>query len=232
MTSAGTAANRTVLLGGGVLLLGAGTALLAAGLRGAGALPATVEDALAPADGIVAWSGAWGLDLPGTGFVPLWAIVEIAVALLLVVLLVAFLLTRRSRRERTVLRLPGERGATAVDRSVAEELLAAPLAERADVLAARVTSRKVGLGIALGLAVTPRSGAALGALLAAVDHVVQEWDALSGTRLPLVVHIADRGWRELFRSRQRMRRSLAAGQATAPRERTSTKTSTPTVGVV
>lgn len=232
MTSAGTMANRTVLLGGGVLLLCGGGALLATGLRNAGALPAVVDDALAPADALVAWSGARGLDIPGTGFVPLWAIVGLAVAVLLVLLLAAFLLTRRPRRERTVLRLVGERGATAVDRSVAEELLAAPLSERADVLTARVTSRKVGREVALGVVVTPRQGAALGAVLAAVDAVAQEWDALTGTRMPLVVHIADRGWRELFRSRQRMRRALAADQTAAPNERTAARMSTSTVGVV
>lgn len=156
----------------------------------------------------------------------------IAAAALLVVLLVAFLFTRRPRREHTVLRLVGGGGTTTVDRSVAEELLAAPLADRADVLAARLTSRRVGRGIALGLVVTPRPGAALGGLLAAVDDVVQEWDALTGTRMPLVVHVADRGWRELFRSRQRMRRSLATGRTAAPEGRNAARTSTPTVGVV
>ena len=95
MTSAGTVANRIVLLGGAAMLLGGGVVLLAAGLRGAGALPAPAEDVLAEADGVVAWSGAWGLDIPGAGFVPLWAIVGIAASALLVVLLVAFLLTRR-----------------------------------------------------------------------------------------------------------------------------------------
>ncbi|MEE6389018.1 hypothetical protein V3G71_09240 [Microbacterium paraoxydans] len=232
MTSAGTTANRIVLFGGGILLLGGGLALLAAGVRDVGVLPAPVEDALAQADGLVAWSGAWGLDIPGAGFVPLWAVVGIATAALLVVLLGAFLLTRRPRRERTVLRLVGGGGTTTVDRSVAEELLAVPLADRADVLAARVTSRKVGREIALGLVVTPRPGAALGQVLAAADAAVQEWDAVTGTRMPVVVHIADRGWRELFRSRQRMRRSLAATQTTAPHERNAARTSTPTVGVV
>ncbi|SDS82013.1 hypothetical protein [Microbacterium paraoxydans] len=232
MTSAGTVANRIVLLGGAAMLLGGGVVLLAAGLRSAGALPAPAEDVLVQADGLVAWSGAWGLDIPGAGFVPLWALAGLAAAVLLVVLLLAFLLTRRPRRERTLLRLAGEGGTTTVDRSVAEQLLAAPLADRADVLAARVTSRKAGREIALGLVVTPRPGAALGQVLAAADAVVQEWDAVTGTRMPVVVHIADRGWRELFRSRQRMRRSLVAGQSTAAREPHSTQTSTPTVGVV
>ena len=232
MTSPGTAANRTVLLGGAVLLLSGGAVLLAAGLRGAGMLPPPVEEGLAQADGLMVWSGAWGLDLPGAGFVPLWAIAGVVAAVLLLVVLVAFLLTRRPRRERTVLRLVGERGTTAVDRSVAEDLLAAPLAERGDVLAARVVTRRVGRGIALGLVVTPRPGAALGGLLAAVDDVVQEWDALTGTRMPLVVHVADRGWRVLFRSLQRMRRSLATGRTAAPEGRNAAQTSTPTVGVV
>lgn len=232
MTSAPTTANRFVLFAGGVVLLGGGATLLAAGVRDAGVLPASIEDALARAEGLLAWSGAWGLDVPGVGFVPLWAIVGFAAAALLLGMLVAFLLTRRPRRERTVLRLVGGGGTTAVDRSVAEELLAAALADRPDVLAARVTSRKVGREIALGLVVTPRPGAALGQVLAAADAVVQEWDAVTGTRMPLVVHIADRGWRELFRSRQRMRRSLAATQMTAPHERNAARTSAPTVGVV
>lgn len=232
MTSAGTAANRAVLLGGAALLLSGGVVLLAGGLRGTGMLPPPVEEVLGQADGLVAWSGAWGLDIPGAGFVPLWAIAGVVAAVLLLVVLVAFLLTRRPRRERTVLRLVGGGGTTAVDRSVAEELLAAPLADRADVLAARAMIRRVGRGIALGLVVTPRPGAALGGLLAAVDDVVQEWDALTGTRMPLVVHVADRGWRELFRSRQRMRRLLATGRTAAPEGRNAARTSTPTVGVV
>lgn len=231
MTSSGTAANRGVLLGAGVLLLGAGAALLVAGLRATGALPAPVESVLAPVDAAVEWSGARGLVL-AAGFVPLGIVVAIIAAVLLLVLLIAFLLTRGRRRERTVLRLEGPNGDTAVDHSVAEEILAAPLAERADVLSARVTARRIGHQTALGLVVTPRPGAALGQVLAATDAAVQEWDALTGARMPLVVHVADRGWRELFRSRQRVRRSLA-GEPTAPSGgRSAGQTSTPTVGVV
>ncbi|MGG1909479.1 hypothetical protein AB1285_21030 [Microbacterium sp. NRRL B-14842] len=115
---------------------------------------------------------------------------------------------------------------------MAEELLAAPLADRADVLAARLTSRRVGRGIALGLVVTPRPGAALGGLLAAVDDVVQEWDALTGTP-----HAARRA-----RRRPRVAGTLpvAAADASFARDGTNrgaggpnaARTSTPTVGVV
>ncbi|WP_303708465.1 hypothetical protein, partial [Microbacterium paraoxydans] len=112
MTSAGTVANRIVLLGGAAMLLGGGVVLLAAGLRGAGALPAPAEDVLAEADGVVAWSGAWGLDIPGAGFVPLWALAGLAPPGLLVVLPPPFLLTPRPRRGGTPFPRPRGGGPT------------------------------------------------------------------------------------------------------------------------
>ncbi|WP_447652767.1 hypothetical protein [Microbacterium sufflavum] len=227
MRLSGSVGNRVVLLGGGLVLLAAGAALVATGLESARLLPAGAAGAVSAVERASADASAATVDLGSIGEFPLAAVSAAAAALVVVVLLIAFLLTRGRGRVREVLAVPGPRGTTRVDRGVADGVLAETLAARADVVSARTVARRAGRRTALGLVVTPRKGAALGAVVAAAEAAVAEWDRLLGVEVPVVVHVADRGWRELFRSRQRMRRSLAGAGEAGHRSRTARTSSTP-----
>lgn len=231
MRLTGSVGNRIVLLGGGLVLLAAGVALLAAGLDAARLLPVGAAGAVSAVERASAEATAATVDLGGTWALPVAVVIAAGAALIAVVLLLAFLFTRGRGRVRDVLAVPGPRGATTVDRSVADGVLGETLAARSDVVSARTVARRAGRRTAIGLVVTPRKGAALGAVVAAAESAVEEWDRLLGTAVPVVVHVADRGWRELFRSRQRMRRSLAgAGDAGQP-SRSARTSSAPRAGV-
>ena len=119
--------------------------------------------------------------------------------------LIAFLLTRRRPRTRTVLRFQDRTGSTAVDETIADAVLTEPFRHRSDVLSSRMQGYRVAGRTALRLSVVPRSGADLPALLAETERGVERWDALSGTRTPVVVHFADRGGFDRLRSATRTR---------------------------
>ena len=231
MNLAGSAGNRLVLFGGGLVLLAVGAGLLAAGLDSARLLPADAAGAVSTIERASVDATTAMVDLGGAGELPLAAVIGAGAAIVVVVVLIAFLLTRGRGRVRDVLAVPGSRGATMVDRSVAEGMLAEALASRPDVVSARAVARRAGRHTAIGLVVTPRKGAALGTVVTAAESAVEQWDRLLGTVVPVVVHVADRGWRELFRSRQRMRRSLAgAGDGGQP-SRSARTSSTSRAGV-
>lgn len=230
MRSNGSALNRLVLLLGGLVLLVAGVALVTGGVRAAGLLPASLADAAAEGERLLVRAVDTGIGLAAIGGVAALPVAAAVAALVVAVLLLWFVLTRGRSRTREVVQLVGPHGRTTIDRSVADGVLAAPLAARSDVVSARAVARRTGRGTVIGLVVSPRKGAALGAVLAAVDDAVAEWDALLGTPVPLVLHVADRGWREVFASRQRMRRSLA-GEGVAESPRSTRSSSTPKAGV-
>ncbi|MBO0981912.1 hypothetical protein IPV10_15280, partial [Microbacterium sp. SD291] len=128
-----------------------------------------------------------------------------AAALLLTVLLLFFLFSRAGSKAKNVLRVETDGGRTTVDRNVADAVLTAPLAARPDVISARSAVHTVRRAPAVELVVTVRRGASLAGVLAAAESAVRDWDALLGVRTPVMVHLADRGWRDSLRSRRRVR---------------------------
>lgn len=148
--------------------------------------------------------GGWELSFAGLTL-PGWLAAGIAVALVMLVLLVIFLFTRRRGRASDVLRVSESDGRTIVDRSVAEAVLAGTLAERPDVLSAHAGVWKVRRANAVRLEVTVARGASLGRVLHAAEDAVADWDSLLGERVPVLVHLADRSWRRGLHAPARVR---------------------------
>ncbi|OZB84795.1 hypothetical protein [Microbacterium sp. 13-71-7] len=201
MTSSGRILNRVLLLLAGLLAL-AGAVLAA--------LPLLPERLVAPwwppvqrtIDDAVGTVSSWRIP---------WAspegarIAAAAAGLILAIVLVVFLGTRRRRRARTVLRFADRSGSTAVDETIADAVLTAPLRRRGDVLSSHMQGYRISGTTALRLSVVPRAGADLPALLAEAERGVAGWDAVSGTRTPVVVHFADRDGFDRLRSATRTR---------------------------
>lgn len=194
--------NRGLLLVFGIVLLVAGAASLAAGLEPAwlGPWPKRTAD-------VFAAFGEPSIELAGVGAVSVAVLVALGAALLLAVLLTVFVLTRGRGKTKTVLRIDADRGQTIVDRNVAEAVLAGALAERLDVLSARTGAYDVRGIRAVELAVTVQRGASLSRVLAAAESAVDDWDGLLGARIPILVHLADRSWRDGLLARTRVRTS-------------------------
>lgn len=190
--------NRGLLLVLGITLLAAGALAMVAGLQ---------PDTLAawPARAVEASGMLGSVEMSSLGPVPVVAVIALAAALLVVVLLIVFVFTRGKGRTRNVLRVDTDGGRTVVDRNVAEAVLAGTLTARSDVLSARTGTYLVRGERAVELAVTVQPGASPDRVLAAAEAAVDDWDALLGARTPVLVHLADRSWRDGLRSRTRVR---------------------------
>ncbi|MFI8524924.1 hypothetical protein ACIGB8_10785 [Promicromonospora sukumoe] len=200
MSSSSRWLNRALLLLCGLLLLAGGAAVVLDEVRPRGWwVPA--ERAQPALDR----SRTWAAGLPDVGGVPGVQAAALAVAVVLIVLLIVFLATRARGRTSTVVSLRADDGRTTVDQGVARALLAGPLTERGDVLSARTSVHRVRGAPAICLAVIVRRGADLAQVLAAAERAVEEWDSLAGVRVPVLVHLADRRWRDSPRTRTRVR---------------------------
>lgn len=190
--------NRVLLLIGGVLLaaVGLGAVLGTVRPRWAASL---LDDATATAEAI-AQSADRTVEIAGLGPAPLALLIGVAAAVVLTVLLVAFLWTRGGGRRHEVLEITSDTGRTTVDHGVAAAFLTEPLAARPDVLSARAGVYGVKGRPAIDLVVTLRRGADPARIAAAAERVVADWDSLAGRRVPVLVHLADRGWLDGFRS--------------------------------
>lgn len=198
MNATNRVVNRMVLLVIGLLLaaVGAAVVLLAWSPPWSHPVRAVADDAVAPLRPL--WDVTVTLPLLGIDM-PAGALYAAGAALLLIALLTVFLCTRGGGRRRTVLDLGGPHGRTRVDREVARAVLADAIAARPDVLSARLDAYTVKRDPAIDLVVRMRRGADPSRVIAAVERVVEEWDALAGRRLPVLVHLADRTWRDRLR---------------------------------
>ncbi|MDR6868012.1 hypothetical protein J2Y69_002620 [Microbacterium resistens] len=208
MNSTNRFVNRALLfITGLVLLVVAAVAVLRLlPIAGAQDVHDRVTDAMEQAGRqAVDWSGSWGIPLPDGRMLDGTAILAGGGGLIVAVLLVVFLSTRGGGRARTVLSFGGDEGTTRVDASVADAVLSGPLGERSDVLSSRAQAFRVHRAPAIRLAIVPRSGARLPEILTAADAAVEEWDGLAGARLPVLVHLADRGGLDRLRAATRVR---------------------------
>ncbi|NJI60674.1 hypothetical protein HCX50_14675 [Microbacterium oxydans] len=197
--------NRSVLFLVGAALLVAGVVALAAGVLAAGDPPPWVRRPAAEV--AAAWESArgWTWQVMGIGPVSVLLLLAVAAVLVLTVLLVVFLISRRRGRSKTVLDVDTATGRTTVDRNVVDAVLTEPLVRRPDVLSARTGTYRVGQTRAVELAVIVRPGAPLATVVAAAEAAIDEWDDLLGSRIPILLHLSDRRWREGFRSPTRVR---------------------------
>lgn len=190
--------NRAVLLVIGVLLAAAGAAAVLLTWRPPWARP-ILDLADRTAAGIRSlWESTTTLPAIGAA-VPVAALVSLGIALAVIVLLVIFLCTRGGGRRRTVLDVRGKHGSTVVDRDVVRDVLAQTIADRPDVVSTRADVYTVKKEPAVDLIVRMGRGADPARVLAAVDAAIADWDALAGRRVPLLVHLADRTWRDRLR---------------------------------
>lgn len=198
MNAGNRVANRALLFVAGVFLLAAGLAAVIAGIRPAGALPwllpslAIADDSLGNVTGWLASS--WVPPL-------LVSFIALAIAIAFIV----FACTRGGGRTKEVLRLTGESGGTVVERDVAEQLLGGAMRDRGDVIGARIRSYRVKRAPAIMLVLTARRGAELGRVLSAAHEAIDEWDGLLGARVPVIVHVRDRGALAARRAPSRVR---------------------------
>lgn len=196
--------NRMLLFAVGVVLLVLGVGALAAGILATGDAPAWIKQPASAVSDALATAFEWTWQVPGVGSVSVPLVLAAGTLLVLIVILVAFLSTRRQGHSKTVLELGGAGGRTVVDRNVAEAVLTDSLLRRPDVLSARTGAYRIGRKRAVELAVIVRPGAPLGAVVAAAEHAVREWDELLGKRIPILLHLSDRRWRDGFRSPTRV----------------------------
>lgn len=197
--------NRVLLFLAGVVLLGGGLVALAAGVLSAGNAPAWMQR---PAGAVAeAWASAadWTWEVAGIGTVSVPAVLAAAAVVVLAVLLIVFLSTRRRGGSKTVLEVDAAGGRTTVDRNVADAVLTEMLLARPDVLSARTGAYRIGRARAVELAVVVQPGASLGAVVAAAETAIGEWDRLLGARIPILLHLSDRRWRDALRSTTRVR---------------------------
>ncbi|WP_217178638.1 hypothetical protein [Streptomyces sp. AC495_CC817] len=204
MNATNRVVNRGLLFAAGAVLLVAGVVAILVGIR-----PGWAEPALAVVDRAAGQVGA-GLDavrieLPGGAALPGPALALLVVAVLGVVGALVFLFTRGGGRTADVLRIDASDGRTSVDRTVADAVIGGALGARPDVLSARTSAYRVRRRPAVALTLSVRRGAPLGAVLAAAESAVSDWDALAGESIPVMVHIADPRWRDALRSRTRVR---------------------------
>ena len=197
--------NRLVLLLAGAVLCGAGAWMLAVALR-----PEWVERSLSALDkrveSVVSSVDGWAIAIPGTDGVPGAVVLACLIAVAVAICAVLFIGTRGGGRIRTVLREEGSAGDTAVDLSVADAVLAAPLRDRNEVIAADCEAARVRRAPAMKLTIKVRRGADLSDVLGAADRAIGEWDRMAGEpETPVVLHLADLGWMDRMRSGTRVR---------------------------
>ena len=132
-----------------------------------------------------------GYHFVGQGFATSTAVLCV-VAVIAVVLAVWFLATRGGGHTSTVFMHAHPAGDVNVDRDVADAVLAGPLRERSDVLSAETSSFLVRKQPTIRLTVRLRNGADIAKIIDAVQRTTQQWDELTATQMPIVLHFAER----------------------------------------
>lgn len=192
MSTGHPALNRGLLLVAGVGAIAAGGAAVLADLRPTWAEPVLGHWADFRSVDVPRFT-SWQVSLPWGGSLPGATTVSAAALLVVIGLLVVFLVTARRSTTGTVLRSDTDQGRTTVNRQVAHDVLARPLAELPDVVAADVRAYPQRSGPSgLELTVLVRRGADLPLIVAAAEDSVGEWDLLSGSRSPVLIRLARR----------------------------------------
>lgn len=117
----------------------------------------------------------------------LWIIA--AIAAVLIVLCVAFILTRGRGRIGQLVDDRGDAGAVAIDARVVADLVSHALSHDLDVVSVHATAYRVRRAPALALRVTARRGADLPRLLDSVSTVVDQLDHVLERKIPVLLHV-------------------------------------------
>ena len=209
MNNTNRAANRTLVLITGLVLLALGATAIAVATvpafasiftdaaRGVRAsisslLVATplANPLIAPADGSSAEVHSW-----------LWMALIAALAVVVVLLLMFIFRQGHGHTRRLVARdgsagsgsssdAPVVAGGVTIDSAVAEQSLAAALAERPEIVSSRVSTYLVRKEPVLKIAATARRGVSPRELSETIERLVRSFDAALGEEIPVVVQIS------------------------------------------
>jgi len=170
------ALNRAVLLTVGLVLVALGGAVAAAAL-------------------VPSWLAVWtdvagGLDPTFDPSQAMTLAIVLGGCLIVVVLLLVFIVRQGRGHTRTMVQRGASDGAVVVDTRVAATLIEAALADHPDVASVSVSGYRVRGVPALKIAVSPRRGASPSELRDEVDRVVERWDEVLGSEVPVLVTMA------------------------------------------
>jgi len=170
--------NRTLLLVVGIVLLVVGAA---------------VATAAAVPDWLAAWiDGVASVDLAFDPSQPATLAIVLAVCVVVIALLVVFVVfvVRQGRgHARTLVHRGGTAGSVDVDAKVAATLIKAALADHPAVSSVDVSGYRVRRTPALKIALSLRKGSSPSDVRVAVDRVVERWDAVLGSEVPVLITI-------------------------------------------
>jgi len=127
-------------------------------------------------------------NLPAPTTTGLW--IAVASAVVLIVLSIAWIVSRGRGRSRTLLARSDAAGTTSIDARVAADFIADDLSRIADVVGVTSRAYRVRGTIALELTVTTRRAADVRAVVDAVRTAVEELDRVLDERIPVLLHVA------------------------------------------
>jgi hypothetical protein len=137
--------------------------------------------------------------------IPAAALAAAGAGVLIVVLAVIFVSTRGGGRSATALSVRDPRGATSADANIVSAIVDAELERRADVIAVHTDVHVVRGETVVRIRVRPRRGADLVGVLAAAGTATEEWAALCGRRMPVLLHLSEHRLVDRLRSTTRVR---------------------------
>jgi len=135
----------------------------------------------------------------------LWIVAGIALGV--VILSLAWILTRGRGRTGAIVTATDDTGSVSIDARVAADLISHDLAALADVVSVSSTAFRTGARstpTALELRVVTRRSADLPTVVTTVTRSVEQFDTALETRLPVLLHVAS-GVRASFAREQRVR---------------------------
>jgi len=135
----------------------------------------------------------------------LWIVAGIALGV--VILSLAWILTRGRGRTGAIVTATDDTGSVSIDARVAADLISHDLAALADVVSVSSTAFRTGARstpTALELRVVTRRSADLPTVITTVTRSVEQFDTALETRLPVLLHVAS-GVRASFAREQRVR---------------------------
>jgi len=197
MNSTARGLNRLLLAVVAIVLLAAGAVSVAlVAVPGfAGAWAAQVRSALR---GAPAWAGS-----PLVGPVSALGVGIAAVALVLALLLLAFIARQGGGRTTRVAEEHRDAGTTLVDLGVPRRLLEEELTDRPEFVAVRVSAYRVRRTPALKVSVQCRRGVAPSTASSAVTDALEGLDEILGTSIPALVQVSG-GFRSRLAGRARL----------------------------
>lgn len=204
MNATNRVVNRIVLVLVALVLGAGGAILLLYGVGPAWAQPLRAEIEGAAAAGSGLFDDA-AVALPDGREVPMAALAAAGAGAVIIVLAVVFFATRGGGRSSTVLSGRDAGGVTTADASVVRAGVDAELQGRSDVIAAHTDVHVVRGETVVRIRVRPRRGADLAGVLVAAGAAIDEWAALCGTRMPVLLHFSEHRFVDRLRSGTRVR---------------------------